>query len=584
VSTQSASAPRGLAASTGLDEFIDIARTIEQVSGTDGSLGRRAQRLAERLAAGRYHIAVLGDFKRGKSTLVNALIGHSLLPSGVVPLTTVATEVHIGDTSTSVVFRDGSRRAIPQEEIASYATEQANPANVKGVERVEVGVVTQFGAAGLVLVDTPGLSSVNEANTEEAQRALLDTDGAIVVLAADNPLSMSERDVLEHLAGRGGSVFVVINRCDVLAPDEVAEVRQFIEERMRALLGDSVQLFCVSARHALERASSGIAGDPLEFDQLRKALTTFIERDLAGARLRAAVAELERLGGSLERILGLEEAAESMELASLEEKTRVLTSAAEEGRRLLDEDIVLLGHDSESLIDGVGRELSELAASAARRSLPALAAAVAELPRGRLDRGARDAIEALVRSHFEPIRTEMADEVEASWDTLADRFTGRVQGRLDQVVATASDLFAVHLPSVEVPALEHQRARFSYHFLYVESQNAVIGHALSRLVPDDIARRQTVRRATQRLYQEFDKHAGRARYDTAERLRSARTELARAMVAEFEETQASLLAACTDARALRELGEAGRSARAVLRTRLRALVGTIQIAVGGERA
>ena len=566
-----------------LEELAELALAVEKLPG-HGDLATRVLRLAAKARAARYHIAVLGDFKRGKSTLVNALIGQPLLPSGVVPLTTVATEVHVGGKETAVVFRDCTRCEIDPGEIVDYVTEQANPFNAKEILRAEIGVATDFGAPGLVLVDTPGLSSVNESNTEEAQRALRDADGAIVVLAADNPLSKSERDVLELLATRQAKVFLVVNRCDTLTPTELAEVRSFVAGAAGEALGESVAPYCVSARNALERAQGASVADSIEFDKFRAALDHFVEFDLVTARRAAALAEVERLVDDVERALDLEEAAGAMDIATLDEQIVRLSRIVDEGRRLLSEDIALLDHDARLLVDDVGRELSDQGASAARRCTPVLAAAVADLPRGQLGSGARDAIEEVVRTHFEPIRSELAKQAEARWAILADRFTDRVQEQLDEVVETAGDLFAIHLPHVEVPALLTQRVRFSYHFFYAESQNAVLGRAVGRFVPSTMARRQTLRRATKRLRQEFDKHAGRARYDIAERLRNAEAELTRSMASEFEQTQASLLVACTEVRALRELGEATLSARAELRAQLRDHLSRVEAVVGGEQS
>jgi small GTP-binding protein len=564
------------------EELAELALAVENLSGAHGDLATRIVRLAARMGAARYHIAVLGDFKRGKSTLINALLGQALLPSGVVPLTAVATEVHFGGTETAVVFRDGTRRTIDPDEIADYVTEQANPCNAKGVEHTEVGVAAGFGVPGLVLVDTPGLSSVNESNTEEAQRALRDADGAIVVLAADNPLSRSERDVLELLAARRAKVFLVINRCDALTPPELGEVRSFVAEIAGQALGEPIRPFCVSARNALERAD-GARADSIEFDEFRGALVRFVEHDLAAARRTAALAELNRLGGELERTLDLEEAADALDIAALDQQIVRLSRVVDEGRRLLSEDVVVLRHDAESLLDEAGSDLSGRAAAAARRCTPELAATVADLPRGQLESGTRDVIEDLIRAHFEPVRAEVAEQVEGRWAALADRFNDRVREQIAEVVETASDLFAVHLPHVEVPDLHTWRGQFSYHFFYAESQNAVLGRAVGRFVPSAIARRRTLRLATRRMRKEFDKHAGRARYDTAERLHSAVEELTRSMAFEFEQTQASLLAACAEARGLRELGEAARSARAELRAQLRGHLSRVEAVVGGEQ-
>src|SRR2546425_5860739 len=56
-------------------------------------LARVVDALAERLREGRFYVACVGQFKRGKSTLVNALVGESVLPTGVVPITAAVTVV-----------------------------------------------------------------------------------------------------------------------------------------------------------------------------------------------------------------------------------------------------------------------------------------------------------------------------------------------------------------------------------------------------------------------------------------------------------------------------------------------------------
>src|SRR6266571_7233152 len=72
-------------------------------------LAGRARELAERLEGGRFLISVVGEFKRGKSTLLNALLGRDLLPTGVLPLTAVATEVAYGpEDLVRIHRRDGS--------------------------------------------------------------------------------------------------------------------------------------------------------------------------------------------------------------------------------------------------------------------------------------------------------------------------------------------------------------------------------------------------------------------------------------------------------------------------------------------
>lgn len=124
-----------------------MASELEELKGKADELARcasdrpegvRAHLLAERLAAGRFLVAVVGEFERGKSTLVNALVAEPVLPTGVLPLTAVATDLAFGEPAAAVKFLDGHIEAISRDQIASYVTEAGNPGNGRRVARVEV--------------------------------------------------------------------------------------------------------------------------------------------------------------------------------------------------------------------------------------------------------------------------------------------------------------------------------------------------------------------------------------------------------------------------------------------------------------
>jgi hypothetical protein len=91
---------------------------------------QECRRLLARLAEDRFNLAVLGQFSRGKSSLMNALLGAAKLPTGVLPLTSVIITVTYGENERVLLKRDGW--TLPQEvrlgQLAEFVTQQGNPA------------------------------------------------------------------------------------------------------------------------------------------------------------------------------------------------------------------------------------------------------------------------------------------------------------------------------------------------------------------------------------------------------------------------------------------------------------------------
>lgn len=166
-----------------------------------GSYRREAQRLYERLANERFHLAVLGQFKRGKSTLLNALLGSEVLPTSVVPLTAVPAFILWGQSlKARVIYQDAHR----EEEfsngtvedlavfLSQYVTEENNPRNIKGVSHVEVYYPSPLLEQGVALIDTPGIGSTYQHNTEATLNFLSQCDAALFLVSADPPITEVE--------------------------------------------------------------------------------------------------------------------------------------------------------------------------------------------------------------------------------------------------------------------------------------------------------------------------------------------------------------------------------------------------------
>src|SRR6266536_1734732 len=465
---------------TELAHLETLARELEgPAAGADSELAARARRTAERLAGGRFHVGVLGEFKRGKSTLVNALLGRELLPTGVLPLTAAATEVRYGAEGATVVLLDGSRQEIGLSAIADSVTEVRNPGNGRGVERVEVRVPVPLLETGVVFVDTPGIGSVYEHNSEAGRSALLEADGAIVVLSVDAPLSEQERELLHRLSERRARTFIVANRADHLDRAELEAVRRFVTEVVAREFGRKPELYCLAARPAL---SDRVAGrDPgaatVYFGRLLAAFEDFVAEELVGERVAAARSELARVGQELEDTLTVRAAALDLDVETLTRRVEEFRAGADLQRRAFEEDRILLDHDAGALARDISERLETFAARAPAEWLPVVEEAARTLPLRRLDDGLREVVERCVHDGFETFRTEESARVEEAWRVFAERFRRRTQERVNAVRAAAADLFAIQLPEVAVPEVAEERERFFYLFLHVGSST----EGLSRL-------------------------------------------------------------------------------------------------------
>ena len=213
------------------------------------------EELRGRLAGQRLRVLVAGEAKRGKSTLVNALLGRPVLPMGVTPLTALATTVRHGqDEGATAVFRGGRAANFPLSAIDDLVTERGNPGNRRGLASVTVVVDVPVLAQGAELVDTPGTGSVYAHYTAAAEAALETMDAAVFVLTADPPVSASERELMARVAGLSvtttrDSPRFAADFTGYLDQDRAADLRVSVGARARRM-AESLRDEAVLARHA----------------------------------------------------------------------------------------------------------------------------------------------------------------------------------------------------------------------------------------------------------------------------------------------------------------------------------------------
>jgi small GTP-binding protein len=274
--------------------------------------------LFARLAEDRFNVAVVGQFSRGKTSLMNAMLKTERLPVGVVPLTSVITTVQYGPSERATVEYRERRLAsqIALDALPEFVTQKQNPGNLKGIKLVRIELPSELLRKGFYLIDTPGLGSAIAENTRTTEEFLPQADAFVVVTSYESPLSADEMRLLGTLTAQGYRAFLVLNKRDLVADRERADVEEHVRTQLRALTDTPIELFSLSARQALAAARSGdierqtASGLPAFLDRLVRFLVEersaeFMRRMFA--RAAEALGAIEGAAGERQQLLMLQQ-------------------------------------------------------------------------------------------------------------------------------------------------------------------------------------------------------------------------------------------------------------------------------------
>jgi GTP-binding protein EngB required for normal cell division len=429
-----------------------------RLTGAD-AIAKEATALADRLAEGRCFVACVGQFKRGKSTLVNALIGQPLLPTGIVPVTSAVTVLRYGASlATRVHLLDGTSQPIDAAAISDYVTEGRNPRNAKMVAAVEVCVPSPLLTSGLCLVDTPGLGSVFEGNTDVTRAFVPQIDAALVVLGADPPISADESALIEEIGHHLGPLLVVLNKVDKGLVGDTSEAAAFAQSVItRRLRREIDPPLLVSAA---ERLAGSCSRDWIELEDRLRALAGR-SSDLVGA---AAVRGASRLARALLRDIDEQRTALIKPLADSERRLGHLRSTIADAEQSLRELSARMGVEQAELsavflqtrntfltvaMPKVLRTLSQLIDAERFRRGPAFRAKAMDL--------ARDVAAEAILEWAQGV----GSEAEALYGRAMTRFADLANGFMARMARSSGEAFADGAAQIEERGF---RAASEFHF------------------------------------------------------------------------------------------------------------------------
>ncbi len=202
--------------------------------------------ILQQLSSKLYRVAVIGEFKRGKSSLINTLLGTEVLPTDILPATAVVNRIVYSPTQKIVIhYKDGTSEETTIDELHNYATklDAAKEKTANTIREIIVHYPSYFCQNHIELLDTPGLND-DEVMTETTFEVLDKIDTALVVISATMPLSMTEQNLICNLIEQMDiyHLIFVVTFIDRVS-DDVKEQDRIVDLLKDRIQNDTYEMF-----------------------------------------------------------------------------------------------------------------------------------------------------------------------------------------------------------------------------------------------------------------------------------------------------------------------------------------------------
>jgi len=545
-----------------------LERQLHQLAQLPELKGPNLQRLIEKLRTNRFNLVVMGAFKRGKSTLINALLGEAVLPTAIVPLTSVVTILGYGERlSIQVHFQNGETREISKEELVNYITEKGNPQNRKGVREVEIAYPSDYLKDGVRIIDTPGVGSVYTHNTDVAYNYLPQVDAAIFVVTVDPPLSAAEQEFLQDIREFVHKVFFVLNKIDYVEEAERQEALDFTVQVLQTnLAADRIMIFPISAKLAIDSKTNGhpeyLAASRLpEFEEH---LRQFLYKE------KGRVLLISCLSGALKTItdstLGLkvERQASGLPLKELEEKIARFDLELQGLQKEREMSLLLLEGRVKGVVTELDADLEAFKKETTARLRREVEATFHQKSLAALDlrKEMEDYLFAALRDVFTTWRRQEIEKLSQVLTDTHQDFAGRINAILDRLTQLTARIFDFSLRGFAVeeafPELRHFWFRFKEDPVGLE----ILQMTVTSLLPRALTKGLLMKKLLENVTELVDKHCGRLRYDFHQRLQEIARDFRQTWISKIDDTTQSIRQALERARAQKQSSTQAAAARA----------------------
>lgn len=516
-----------------LEEFIrhkteilgTIENTVDLIKDDTRAVDNRLLMVKEQLISNCFNLVILGQFKRGKTTLINSMIGKEILPSSVVPLTSIVTILKYGEEVSCVVsMEDGSEKKICIEELPDYVTEKGNPKNIRGVRCARIGYPSPFLEKGILLVDTPGVGSTFLHNTETTYEFLDHLDAALFLMSADVPISQVEKELLVTIKGSTQKIFFVLNKIDNLTPKEIEEIAAFNKQVLEEMGFTVQEIWPISAREALK---AKIANNDVQLSQsgllnLEDALGSFLSLEKGKIVLNTTISKTKRVISRILSQIAIERKTMEASGEELENKINTfhqLVAILKQDRADMK---YLLKGESDKLcfkVEGMLKILEEKETPGIKQCLMDFYEKNADLNPTVLRDGMQKVIKDEIVKEFDAFRKDAEKEILNTIQETCNRFTRRSNNIINEFKTAAEILFEVSMEQCEF-SVELARDTGFYYMVqeYTAPTEEEVKSILRTFLPKSLSRKMVLNEMMERVSSDAGRNCGRIRSDLTARI------------------------------------------------------------------
>ncbi|ERM91363.1 GTPase [Caldanaerobacter subterraneus subsp. yonseiensis KB-1] len=483
-----------------------------------------------------FYLVVLGQFKRGKSTFINYILGADILPTGVVPLTSVITKVQYSTSIwAKVIHNDGMEKDIDIDELDLYCTERNNPENIKGVKEIHIGYPFDFVAEDVVIVDTPGIGSVYKHNTDIAYNYIDKADAVIFLFSVDPPISEVEKEFLSEISKSVDKIFFVLNKIDYVTEKELKEIVTYNRNIIREITGNSdIFLYPISAKLALEGKLLKDEG------RLKKSGVQMLENDLRNFLLgEKEKVLLERYTKNIKRIISMCKTffesnirLKLIPLEQLEANIKAFEKYIEEVERAKKEISLLLRSDMKKILqnfDEKSEEYKKLLSVRVSEKVNNYYYTIRNLGRVDQKRELEKYFERVVIEEFEKLKEYIEKEAEEQYSKALSNYLSRLNTLIENIKAVVDRLFGLNIEYFKHKTGITSESKFTYRIGYEVGALEIDPVYFTYLLPKKLAGKLILNRVLKRIEIDIDRNLGRIRYDLLRRIEKSSNEFEKDM-------------------------------------------------------